>query len=64
MGWFSRKQSLPASIRRISYRPRPGASWYYWTYVLFESRGQLNSNSVNARQNVSSIIMLRGIPVI
>ena len=40
MGIFSKKKQTPATIRRIWHNPPPGAPWYYWTYVLFEARGE------------------------
>ncbi len=39
MSVFSKKRRVPATILRIWYQPPPGAPWYYWVYVLFESRG-------------------------
>jgi hypothetical protein len=40
MGLFDKRQQVPATIVRIWDQPPPGAPWYYWVYVLFESRGE------------------------
>lgn len=40
MPLFRKKKQVVATIVRIWDQPPPGAPWYYWVYVLFESRGQ------------------------
>lgn len=39
-----------ATIRRIWHSPPPGAPWYYWTYVLFEARGEPIELKLTKRQ--------------
>ena len=50
MGIFSKKKNTPATIRRIWHSPPPGAPWYYWTYVLFEARGESIEVKLTKRQ--------------
>jgi hypothetical protein len=50
MGIFSKKKNTSATIRRIWHSPPPGAPWYYWTYVLFEARGQPIEVKLTKRQ--------------
>jgi hypothetical protein len=50
MGIFSREKRMTATIRRIWHNPPPGAPWYYWTFVLFESRGDSVQIKLTARQ--------------
>ena len=50
MGLFSKKKSTTATIRRIWHSPPPGAPWYYWTYVLFETRGEPIQVKLSKRQ--------------
>jgi hypothetical protein len=47
---FSSKKHTPATIRRIWHSPPPGAPWYYWTYVLFEARGEPIEVKLTKRQ--------------
>jgi hypothetical protein len=30
----------PATVMAIDHLPRPGAPWYYWTYVTFDRKGE------------------------
>jgi hypothetical protein len=39
MALFKKKKRVTATIQRIWEQPPPGAPWYYWVFVLFESRG-------------------------
>ncbi|HEY5673337.1 MAG TPA: toll/interleukin-1 receptor domain-containing protein [Malonomonas sp.] len=55
MGIFSRKHDTTATIRRIWHSPPPGAPWYYWTYVLFEARGQPIEVKLSKRQAKSFV---------
>ncbi len=57
MGIFSRKKHTPATIRRIWHSPPPGAPWYYWTYVLFEARGEPIEVKLTKRQAKSFVKM-------
>lgn len=50
MGIFSKKKRTTATIRRIWHNPPPGAPWYYWTYVLFEARGEPIEVKLTKRQ--------------
>jgi hypothetical protein len=50
MGIFSKKKHTTATIRRIWHSPPPGAPWYYWTYVLFDSRGEPIEVKLTKRQ--------------
>jgi len=50
MGIFSKKKHTSAAIRRIWHSPPPGAPWYYWTYVLFEARGETIEVKLTKRQ--------------
>jgi hypothetical protein len=50
MGIFSKKKQTSATIRRIWHSPPPGAPWYYWTYVLFEARGEAIEVKLTKRQ--------------
>ena len=50
MGLFSRQRRATATIRRIWHAPPPGAPWYYWTYVLFEVRGEPVQVKLSKRQ--------------
>jgi len=50
MGIFSKKKNTSATIRRIWHSPPPGAPWYYWTYVLFEARGEPIEVKLTKRQ--------------
>ena len=50
MGILSRKKHTPATIRRIWDNPPPGAPWYYWTFVLFEARGEAIEVKLTKRQ--------------
>lgn len=47
---FSSKKHATATIRRIWHSPPPGAPWYYWTYVLFEARGEPIEVKLSKRQ--------------
>ncbi|MFQ5770479.1 MAG: TIR domain-containing protein [bacterium] len=50
MGLFSKKKSVIATIDRIWNQPPPGAPWYYWVYVLFESHGNRIKIHLKKRQ--------------
>jgi len=55
MGIFSRKKHTTATIRRLWHSPPPGAPWYYWTYVLFEARGEPIEVKLTKRQAKSFV---------
>ncbi|MGD8455995.1 MAG: hypothetical protein PVF83_06405 [Anaerolineales bacterium] len=40
MGILDKRRRVKAIIVRIWNQPPPGAPWYYWTYVLFDSNGE------------------------
>lgn len=45
-----KKKRVVATIVRLWDQPPPGAPWYYWVYVLFESRGQRIKIHLKKRQ--------------
>ncbi|MGD2026299.1 MAG: TIR domain-containing protein [Anaerolineales bacterium] len=50
MGMFDKRRQVPATIVRIWEQAPPGAPWYYWIYVMFESRGERIKIHLKKRQ--------------
>jgi hypothetical protein len=50
MPFFRKKQRIVATITRIWNQPPPGAPWYYWVYVLFESHSERIKIHLKKRQ--------------
>jgi len=50
MPLFKRKKQVAATIQRIWDQSPPGAPWYYWVYVMFESRGERIKIHLKKRQ--------------
>jgi hypothetical protein len=55
MALFAKKKQATATIVRIWDQPPPGAPWYYWVYVLFESRGERIKIHLKKRQAKSFV---------